>query len=97
MSNKNYSIMDIIFTVRTRNNKTERTSINDFNNELDAVNYAKIQMKRKLGNNYKELVKPFKGNILSGYSDCNFNFEFCIYKSIKDGNETLIESVIYEV
>lgn len=92
--------MKVTYSVTTRNNNTERINSKCFDNEADAVNYAKLQMKRKLGKNYKSMVKPFKGNIFAGYADKDFNFEFCIFKNIKDKEDeikTRIEQYIFEL
>lgn len=89
---------NISYSVTTRNNQTERINSRDFNNEIDAVNYAKLQMKRKLGKDFKQLLKPFKGNIFAGYADKDFNFEFCIFKRIKEGEiRVRLEKYIFEL
>lgn len=92
--------MKTTYSVTTRNNSTDRFTSKRFDSEVDAVNYAKAQMKRKLGKNYKDLVEPFKGKIFTGYADKDFNFEFCIFKRIKieEGEiQTKVEPYMFEL
>lgn len=88
----------INYTVFTINNNTERTTTKSFNSEIEAINYAKLQIKRKLGKNYKEKILPFKGRIIEGYFDKEGNFEFHILKYIhEDEVRTTVNNLMFEI
>lgn len=89
--------MEKTYTVVTRNNKTERVSMKGFIVKEDAINYVKLQMKRKIGKDYKNIVKPFKGAIFAGFADPEFNFEFCIWEKQKDGSKIFFRPIIFKI
>lgn len=86
-----------IFSVTVRNYNTERTTSKDFTNESDAIKYAKLQMKRKIGPDYLNKVRPFKGRIFDGYYYDMYEI-YILQKTKNEGDPTTyVECINFEL
>lgn len=85
------------FIVTFRNYNTGRTTSKDFASESEAIKYAKLQMRRKIGADYITKIRPYTGSIFPGY--CSDMCEVHILQKTKNEGDstTYVECINFEL